>query len=248
MRESDLERLKDLALFSGLPPDAFRRLTSAALLQRFPAEVQLLFEGDRVDFLYVLLDGAVELQAAWKDKETTLAVLWPVSSFILESAVLDSPALMSVRTLARSEIAMLPAEALRAAMREDPGFSLRVAEELAGCCRGVVRVLKGQKLRGGAARLANYLLSQRVRQGEEVIALPHEKRLLASLLGMTPENLSRAFTRLAAQGVTVQGRRVRIDRPEALERLARPSPFIDNPAPAGSGPLSRAERERRIWA
>lgn len=48
----------------------------------------------------------------------------------------------------------------------------------------MVRSLKNQKLRGGGERLADYLITQRVRQGgAETFTLPHEKRLLASLLG-----------------------------------------------------------------
>ena len=44
---------------------------------------------------------------------------------------------------------------------------------------------------------------------------------------MTPENLSRAFATLAAYGVTSSGKRVRLDDPDALANLSRPSHFID---------------------
>ncbi|MBB5659426.1 CRP/FNR family transcriptional activator FtrB [Brevundimonas halotolerans] len=220
-------------------------MTGGAFLQRFPAGTTLLMEGDRVDFLYVLLDGAVELQGSWKEKETTLALLRPVSTFILAAVVLDADALMSARTLERSEILMLSGEALRRTMRQDADFSFAVAQELSGCYRGLVRAVKNQKLRGGVERLANYLITQRVRQGMcDPIVLPHEKRVLASLLGMSPENLSRAFASLSSYGVSVQGAEVGIGRPEALERLARPHPLIDNHMPPPTENIGKAERER----
>lgn len=245
MRPADLDRVRALPLFARASPEVFRDVTGGAFLQRFPAGTTLLMEGDTVDFLYVLLDGAVELQGSWKEKETTLALLRPVSTFILAAVVLDADALMSARTLERSEILMLSGEALRRTMRQDADFSFAVAQELSGCYRGLVRAVKNQKLRGGVERLANYLMTQRVRQGMcDPIVLPHEKRVLASLLGMSPENLSRAFASLSSYGVSVNGAEVSIGRPEALERLARPHPLIDNHMPPPTGNIGKAERER----
>lgn len=246
-RSGDIDRIRTLGLFSSMDDRAFSALTSGAFLQRFPAGTTLLFEGDRVDFLYILLDGAVELQGTWSDKETTMAILRPVSSFILAAVVLDSDALMSAKTLERSEILMLSATAIRRQMQEDPAFASRVAEELSGCYRGLVRTIKNQKLRGGSERLANYILAQDARFGNAgTFTLQHEKRVLASLLGMTPENLSRAFATLTDYGVSVNGPEVRITRPEVLRRLAKPTPLIDTHLATGDAPISQADFERQI--
>lgn len=245
MRDVDLERVRTLPLFAGCARDTFRTMTAGAFLQRFPAGTTLLLEGDQVDFLYVLMDGIVELEGTWNDKETTLAVLRPVSTFILAAVVLDADGLMSARTLERSDILMLSGEAIRRAMSADAAFAMAVAQELSGCYRGLVRTLKGQKLRGGLERLANYLITQRLRQGgEATFTLPHEKRVLASLLGMTPENLSRAFATLADYGVEVHGPQVAIMRPIVLDRLAKPDPLIDNHQPVIESPTGKAQRER----
>lgn len=245
MKGIDLDRVKALPLFARTSEETFRNLTAGAFLQRFPAGTTLLMEGDPVDFLYVLLEGVVELQGTWNDKETTLAVLRPVSTFILAAVMLDADALMTARTIERSEILMLSGEGLRRAVREDAAFGFDVAQELSGCYRGLVRAIKNQKLRGGAERLANYLITQNVRQGGKgSFVLPHEKRILASLLGMTPENLSRAFATLADYGVVVNGAQVSLTRMEVLTRLAKPSPLIDNHMPPASGPMGKAAKER----
>ena len=245
MREVDLERVRALPLFAGCSSDTFRALTAGAFLQRFPAGTTLLLAGDRVDFLYVLLEGIVELEGTWNDKETTLAILRPVSTFVLAAVVLDADGLMSARTVERSNILMLSGEALRRCMAADPHFALAVAQELAGCYRGLVRTLKNQKLRGGLERLANYLITQRIRQGgDATFTLPHEKRMLASLLGMTPENLSRSFATLVGYGVDTHGPQVTISRPVVLERLAKPDPLIDIHQPVGEPLTGKAQRER----
>ena len=245
MRDADLERVRALPLFSGCSDETFRTLSAGAFLQRFPAGTTLLLEGDQVDFLYVLLDGIVELEGTWNDKETTLAILRPVSTFILAAVVLDADCLMSARTVERSTILMLSGAALRRVMSEDAAFAVAVAEEMAGCYRGLVRTLKNQKLRGGLERLANYLITQRLRQGgDPTFTLPHEKRTLASLLGMTPENLSRSLATLADYGVEIRGPSVTITRPAVLERLAKPDPLIDNHQPVTEGLTGKAQRER----
>ncbi|MGV6872181.1 transcriptional activator FtrB [Pseudochelatococcus sp. B33] len=245
MRMTDMERVKALPLFAGANAETFKEVTGGAFLQRFPAGTTLLLEGDPVDFLYVLLDGQVELQGTWKEKETTLAVLRPVSTFILAAVVLDTTALMGATTLDRSEILMIPGNALRRGMQRDATFCFDVSQELSGCYRGLVRAVKNLKLRSAVERLANYLVTLQVRQGGGIdVTIPHEKRVLASLLGMTPENLSRAFAKLDAYGVVVDGNRVRLSNTDRLSRLARPTAWIDNHTPLVEEGLGKAERER----
>ena len=57
--------------------------------------------------------------------------------------------------------------------------------------------------------------------------MPYDKRTLASLLGMTPENLSRAFGTLKPYGVVVDGARVTLTDLDGLSGLAKPNPLID---------------------
>jgi CRP/FNR family transcriptional activator FtrB len=60
------------------------------------------------------------------------------------------------------------------------------------------------------------------------LTLPHDKRTLASLLGMTPENLSRAFNTLKPYGVQVDGAQIQLADIGSLETLAKPNPLIDD--------------------
>lgn len=246
MRSNDVPKVRSLPMFANVSDDTFSRVTGGAYLQRFPANTTLLLEGDPVDFLYVLLEGQVELQGTWKDKETTLTILRPVSTFILAAVVLDADALMSARTIERCEILMISGDSIRKNMAEDPAFGVAIARELSGCYRGLVRTIKNQKLRGSVERLANYLLTLRAKSGGgDLVHLPHEKRVLASLLGMTPENLSRAFATLGGYGVEVNGGDVRLTKLRDLERLARPDPLIDNHAPRAP---THAEADTEIWS
>lgn len=240
LRPTDLERLRALPLFAGAGEETFRDLMGGAYLQRFPAHTTLIQEGDPTDFLHVLLEGSVELVGTWNEKEMSLGLMEPVAVFVLAAVALDAPALTTAETRERSEVLLLPAAPVRRAMAADPRFCFAATREMAVAYEAMVRSIKNQKLRGGVERLANYLVSEQARQGGPVITLHHEKRVLASLLGMTPENLSRAFASLSDYGVSVHGPEVTIGLPKALMRLAKPTPLIDpvGDEPAGS-PNSR---------
>ena len=228
MRDDELARVRALPLFGTMAPENFDRMVPASFLQRFPTGVQLITEGDSADFLHVVVEGSVELFASANNRETTVALLQPVTAFILAAVLKDMVYLMSARTLEESRILMIPAEQIRGAMDDDPAFCAAMVRELARGFRTMVKTVKNQKLRTAAERLANYLLALDSKQGNGgTIELPYGKRLLASYLGVTPENLSRAFKTLQPYGVRTERAMVYLDKPRDLADLAKPTPLID---------------------
>lgn len=229
MRSSDLPQVRSLDIFASMSDSQFETLMQAAYLQTFPSQLELITEGDPADFLYVVLEGGVELFGRWNDRETTMDVVRPVETFILAAVLKDAVYLMSARTAQRSRILLIPSEDVRGAFNHDEGFARAMVLELARCYRSVVRAQKNLKLRTAVERLANKLLLYHSDQGAGgSIVLPNDKRTIASLLGMTPENLSRAFNTLKPYGVEVDGSTVHIGDLQALETLAKPTPLIDN--------------------
>jgi CRP/FNR family transcriptional activator FtrB len=109
-----------------------RELVRAAFLQRFPAHVVLITEGERADFLHVVVEGAVELFAAHGGRETTIDIIHPVTTFILAAVVQDGVYLKSARTLAPSRILMIPAETVRSVLLSGGVFSVATAKSLTG--------------------------------------------------------------------------------------------------------------------
>jgi CRP/FNR family transcriptional regulator, transcriptional activator FtrB len=230
MRDIDADIVRALPLFRGMQPAHFQSLIGAGYLQRFPHRVVLINEGQRPDFLHVLVQGAVEFFSASRGRETTLSFLTPPGAFILAAVVLDQLYLKSARTLESSTVVLIPAEAVRDIFSKDPAFARAVVSELALRYRSVVKDLKNQRLRTGLERLANWLLAHNEKLGcPGIFKLPIEKKALANLLGMRPENLSRSFTELADLGVRVDGASVTIVDISTLTEFAKPDPLIDAP-------------------
>lgn len=230
MRGEDQDVVRRLPLLAGVAGRHIETLLRNAFLQRFPAHVELVRESEPADFLHVIVDGQVEVFAAYRDRETTVAVLEPGQSFIVAAVVLDRVYLKSARTLTPSRILMIPAETVRQVFGNDPAFARAIAEELALAYRAVVKEVKNQKLRSGLERLANWLLARDRETGSRCeFDLPYDKKILASRLGMAPEVLSRSFAALADYNVEVNGRHVILRDLQALTSLAKPTPTIDDP-------------------
>lgn len=234
-RPQDSQEIRHLPLFRDMLQANYEALMRSAETERFASGRELIRQGAPADFLHVVIEGAVELYAQWEGRETTMAVVRPVGSFILAACIRDAPYLMSARTLAPSRIVRVPAPDLRAVFRRDPEFAVSVIGELAGAYRAVVRHAKGLKLRTSRERVASYLLRLSRQAGDAPsYVLPVEKRLLASYLGMTPENLSRTLKSLVDDGVALDGLRVTITDREKLMAVAKPDWLIDGPDPEGA--------------
>lgn len=229
MPESDYPDIRELHLFADMADERFDALMRGSYVQNFPPQVDLIAEGEPSDFLHVILSGSVELSSGWSGRETTMATVRPVSTFILAATIKDAPYLMSAKTLEKSRIALIPSLDVRKVFDTDHDFARAIVTELAQCYRSVIKSQKDLKLRTSLERLANYLLrQQQMADGSPEFELKLEKRRLASFLGMTPENLSRAFKGLQPYGVEVNGNLIAISDQEDLVKFAKPTPLIDD--------------------
>lgn len=234
MQAEDVEAIRSLSLFSEAQDSTFTALIDASYLQRFPPGVTLIEQGAPADFIYVVLDGLVEMFATGAGRKTTIALLRPLSAFILAAVLSDQAHLQSARTLRDSQILLIPAKKLREAMAGDVAFMRAIVAELARTYRATVRDLKNQKLRSGPERLGAWLLRfHEALGGVDEFTLDVDKRTLAARLGMTPESLSRGFAALRSHGVASHGARIAIQR-EALSSFVQPDPMLD-------------EREGSVW-
>lgn len=232
MRSEEIEKLKSLNVFRGVKEITFQRAIAPSFLQSFPAGTILLEENRPADFLYIVLEGLVQMSSSATGDETVIEILAPVNLFILAAVLNNDVCLQSARTLTPARILMIPATLIRELLGEDRDFMRAVVFELASAYRRTVKELKNQKLRSGTERLANWLLREERHQGGNGrLAIPFEKRVLAAYLGMTAENLSRGFAALSAHGVSIKGLQVDITDIAKLADYARPSPLIDEGEP-----------------
>lgn len=233
---TDHKDIRRLRLFRNMLSANFDALMASTRILEINAGTELIKQGAPAEYLHIVADGSVELYSGWEGNRCTMAVVRPIGTFILAAVVKDAPYLMSARALEKSRLILVPASDLRAVFRQDPDFAVSVVTELADCYRSVVRHAKNLKLRTSRERIASYFLRQsQLHDWRESFTLAVEKRLIASYLGMTPENFSRAVKSLEAEGLIVQGDTVTIQNRAGLEDICRFDPLIDENDESFSG-------------
>lgn len=220
MDRSEFETVRSLPLFAELSPAGVEAVVAQASIVPFPAKSIVLYEGPNPDWLYVLLEGLVQLYTRSDKEEATVLLLRPVTCFITAAVLRDEPLLTSARTIQAARILQLPAATTRRLYREEQGFARAIAEDLALNYRNSVRELKNMRARTGFQRLIAWILGMQAEAANPAeLELPYDKGLLAARLGIAPETLSRDLARLGELGVVVQGRRLQISPDNRLRQF-----------------------------
>jgi CRP/FNR family transcriptional activator FtrB len=223
VRLAETPLIRSLPLFREMSEQSFAAMMDQSMLQRFPARADIIREGEMPDFLHIVVDGAIDLFATRDGEESTIDILYPVSSFILAAVIRDEPYLKSARTLVPSQILMVPSQVVRDTFNRDAAFARGIVAELAARYRSVTRVLKNDRMLTSTERLANWILSSARRLKRDAFELPLEKRKLASYLGMTPESYSRGMSALEQYGVHSHGATITVTDAVRLKEFARPA-------------------------
>ncbi len=216
-------------LFAALAGDTLRKLAARSILRQFDRDEVLFQAGDSPEYLYVLIEGTVQLSAATTgQREAVVELLRPVDTFLLAAALVVQPYLRSARTVEPSRILLIPLQLLLGELKTNPDLTFTVLGSLAQQYRHLVSEIKNLRLRTAAQRLAVYLLRLVESEGHDQGAhLPHDKKLLADRLGMTPESFSRAIAELRQHGVDVRGEDVRITDADELRQFCRLDQVLD---------------------
>jgi CRP/FNR family transcriptional activator FtrB len=244
VRQSDLKIIRALPLFCGTTKTSFKEIAKNATPRQFSHGTMLVNEGDFPEFLYIVIEGSVEVFCTHNGHETTIDVIQPVAACFLDAVIRNNVYLSSARTLGPAKIVFIPARTVYALFARDSAFVAAVVRDLAESYSDAIRLLKNEKLRTGTERLANWILQTGAQHDRHrAIELPFEKHTLASILGMSPETLSRSFARLTKYGVKTSGRHIFIEDGRALESFANPDAAMDErvrPISAGRRPTQKA--------
>jgi len=215
IQDADDIHLAGVPLFAPMTPTARLSLQQAGALQALARGAVL--GGAERDSLLVLLSGAVALGVHEADRVAVLSTFRAPCVLNLACVMVQADCEIRWRALQAGTLLSLPGSAFRTALAEDAGLAARAIGELAEAHQRLLSGAASQRLRSSERRVAAYVLSlTAVTAGATTVRLPYDKNLLAALLGMTPENFSRALGRLSDLGVTVRGSEVSIEQVERL--------------------------------
>lgn len=205
---ADLQRLRSVGLFASLPPEALSALLGEASILSAPPAAFIFQQDQEAEHLVVVLDGLVGLMATVDRHDSRLIELAHPGQVIGEAGLFDSgrhP--VAAQAITEARLALIPAAILRTLLDADAGLRRAMLGFLSARLRVLVRQIAQLKLMSASQRLGSFLLGLTPRRpGRQTIQLPCERRVIAGMLGMTPESLSRSLRQLADLGVSGEGR------------------------------------------
>ncbi len=173
----------------------------------------------RLPGICTVASGKVKLVLHHSDgKERVLALVQPGQSFGEATALLDRPSGYEAWALVPSRLVVTPPASVYELIDSDPRAGRRVVRALASRNLELLAELEACAMRRGVERLATYLdsLARRRDGGQTWTArLPATKTLIASLLDMKKETLSRLLRSLTDQKI------IEVRPPHEIEILDR---------------------------
>jgi CRP/FNR family transcriptional activator FtrB len=222
----DRRRLRRLPLFAGAGDATVQDLltrTPISIVQRHQLAIR---EGAVPNSVMAVLSGRLALSTQMSGEQPVVIGIVGREELVMPgAAIVASPYPLSARAIEETRIAVVPLADLWAATERDRGFAMDLARLASGEWQGLLSMLKDYRLRSAPQRFAAYLVrlakeSGRADAGAVEIELVDDRKTLASLLGMTPENLSRTIAQFRERGVVVSGRLVTIADVAALATFA----------------------------
>ncbi|WP_425069607.1 cyclic nucleotide-binding domain-containing protein [Reyranella sp.] len=221
MRTTDLPLIRRSRLFAQVGEIDLAAMLTTCFVQTLPAGAALCHQGEKAEFLHIVLSGRVGLFGSAGHDEALVEFFGPGDAFIVPAVVLDAPYLLTARILEEGRILMWPAAAFRAQLRATGSLAFGAVLLLSGYWRTLIGQIKDLKLLSAIERLSAFLLALAPREtGPVTVTLPGGRRLVAGRLGITPQSLSRAFAALRPLGISGGGRQVTIVDPGRLREFA----------------------------
>ncbi len=218
-RLPNIELVRRTPFFVSAGEAAMTRLLGGSFTQQLPRGTVMFEQNEMADFLYLLLSGSVAIMA--RDEagaETVVEIFGAAELFLVPAAILRLPYLTSCVALTDVRVLMIPADAFREAVAEDPRLSRATIEIVGRHWRLMVEQVVDLKLRTAERRVARFL-ARRVPEehGAGSAELPEPRAAIAARLGMTPETLSRTLNAMDAAGlIRLSGKRVDVPDRERL--------------------------------
>ncbi|MCG8551583.1 MAG: Crp/Fnr family transcriptional regulator [Desulfobacterales bacterium] len=203
---------------------------------------ELIFqEGDRAQGFYIVAQGKIKVfKMSFEGKEQILHIYGPGHTFGEVPVFQGKSFPASVMALEPSIILFLPREAFVRQIEKSPALAMNMLADLSRRLREFTVQIENLSLKEVPARLAAYILTlaleasgglqkttmQKKHEPTANVVLPVSKVQLASLIGTTPETISRGLKKMEQAGfIKTEGKKILISDHQGLEDLSHTGRF-----------------------
>lgn len=186
--------------FVDLAPDLLNQLILIARLKHYRSGEMIFEDGSPSLGFNLLTEGRVKIYKVAPDgKEQMLHLFGPGEPFGEAALFLGRGYPASAQALSASNVVFLPREALLRLISANPEMALALLGVMAKRLARFTALLEAITLKEVPARLAAFILE--LARDNDQAELTLSKTQLASLLGTTPETISRSLGRLKNSGL-----------------------------------------------
>jgi CRP/FNR family transcriptional regulator len=214
------DTLERLPLFRGVAPQKLAALARAARVYELARGEALVHRGEPLPGFCALAAGALKLAVSVPPRgERVLGLVGDAASFGEALALRRKPCSFDVVALADARVIALPVSAIESLVAAVPRFAHNLLELLAERTLELQAELEAGLLQRAPQRLASYLcsLARPAEEGAWRASLPVSKTVVAAMLGIKKETLSRLLRDLVERRlIAVSRREIIILDPQAL--------------------------------
>lgn len=206
-------------LFENLSEDSLQYLLQNSIIQEFPAERELIQQGDKPTHLYYIIDGIVKtLRYSPEGHEATIRLLQPGDTFMEAVLFMGGPSPISVVVMEDARLLMVPEHVVKTHSMKDSQFANNLLRIVTRHYKTAMQQIDSVITRSPIQRVGYYFLKLHMEQGSESmeIDLPFKKATIANHLGMTPETFSRALNQIRKFGIDIDQEHITLKDSYAL--------------------------------
>jgi CRP/FNR family transcriptional regulator len=217
--------------FQGLSENQLNEIKKIVVNRHYTKGELIFSEGDHGDGFYVVAGGMIKIfKMSIEGKEHIMRIVGPGESFGQVSVYAGRTFPAGAQAISKSHLLFLPRSTFVGLITQNPSLALSMLASLSMRLREFTVHVERLALKEVPGRLAAYLIHLVDEQANEpeLVSLNISKVQLASLLGTTPETLSRILSQMADSGlIEVKKRDIRIRDHSGLEELADYGKHID---------------------
>jgi len=207
--------LRDVQLFSKLSDAHLDEIRQKSMVRSYAKESIVFYEGDRGEYLYVVIEGIVKLYKTSPKGSQIQINRFEAPAVVGEYACFERmPFPATCEFVTDGKMAMVPYDLIYKNLGDEE-FSLEIIKSLTSKIMVLSALIHKETIFSSEAKVAKMLI-----ENSEIFSkLKYNE--VASILNLTPETLSRIFKKLKKEKIIEvdSHHQVRILNPEALEEV-----------------------------